>query len=158
MRCKSNMAWKAKTSLICPSEWSKWSSPAQQLNVTNRSKSPHHITQQDLSWFSNVFELTDINFLVRFFMGISKLHWWLLGGIMWVTPTCEDRQFNIVNLKQSHQCFGSLHQDLIGFLSQDSQGGVSKLSWFGLSGFYEFITLCSDLWLGWGWKQTYSSP
>jgi len=45
-----------------------------------------------------------------------------------------------------------------GFLSWDSQGGVPKLSRFGLSGLCEFITLCSDLWLGWGIKQTCSSP
>ncbi len=45
------------------------------------------------------------------------------------------------------------------FLSRDSQGGlVLKLSWFGLSGLCEFITLCSNLWLGWGLKQTCSSP
>ncbi len=44
------------------------------------------------------------------------------------------------------------------FLSQDSQGGVSKLSRFGLPGLHEVITLCSDLWLGRGLKQTYSSP
>jgi hypothetical protein len=91
-------------------------------------------------------------------MGISKLHWWLFGGIMWLTPTCEERQFGIMALKQLHQCFGSLHQDLIGFLSHDSQWGVLKLSWFGLSGLYEFIILCSDFRLGWGWKQTYSFP
>jgi hypothetical protein len=43
-------------------------------------------------------------------------------------------------------------------LSRDSQGRVLKLSQFGLPGLCEFITLCSDLWLGWGLKQTYSSP
>jgi hypothetical protein len=42
--------------------------------------------------------------------------------------------------------------------SRDSQGGVSKLSRFGLSGFWEFITPCSDLQLRWGLKQTCSSP
>jgi hypothetical protein len=46
----------------------------------------------------------------------------------------------------------------MGFLSRDSQGGVPKLSQFGLSGLYEFIIFCSDLWLGWGLKQTCSSP
>jgi hypothetical protein len=29
-------------------------------------------TAQELSWLSNVFELTDRNFLVGLFMGISK--------------------------------------------------------------------------------------
>ncbi len=51
-----------------------------------------------------------------------------------------------------------LHPHLNGFLSWDSQGGVPKLSWFGLSGLHEVITLCSDLQLGRGLKQTCSSP
>jgi hypothetical protein len=42
------------------------------------------------------------------------------------------------------------------FLSRDSQGGVPKLSRFGLRGLCEFITLCFRL--GWGLKQTDSSP
>ncbi len=41
-----------------------------------------------------------------------------------------------------------------GFLSRDSQGGVPKLSRFGLPGLCEFITICSDFGLGWGLKQT----
>jgi hypothetical protein len=41
--------------------------------------------------------------------------------------------------------------------SRDSQGGVSKLSQFGLPGLWEFITLCSNLRLGWGLKKTCSS-
>jgi hypothetical protein len=45
-----------------------------------------------------------------------------------------------------------------GFLSRDSQGGVPKLSWFGLLGFWELITLSLDLQLGWGLKQSCSSP
>jgi hypothetical protein len=45
-----------------------------------------------------------------------------------------------------------------GFLSWDSQGGVSKLSQFGLLGLHKVITLCSDLWLGRGLKQTCRSP
>jgi hypothetical protein len=44
------------------------------------------------------------------------------------------------------------------FLSQDSQGGVPKLSRFGLPRLYEFITLYSDLRLGWGLKKTCRSP
>ncbi len=44
------------------------------------------------------------------------------------------------------------------FLSQDSQGGVSKLSQFGLLGLCKIITLCLNLQLGWGPKQTCSSP
>ncbi len=44
-----------------------------------------------------------------------------------------------------------------GFLSRDSQGGVPKLSRFGLPPLCGVITICSDLWLGWGLKQTCSS-
>jgi hypothetical protein len=44
-----------------------------------------------------------------------------------------------------------------GFLSQDSQGGVPKLSRFGLPPLCGVITLCPDLGLGWGLKQTCSS-
>jgi len=44
------------------------------------------------------------------------------------------------------------------FLSRDSQGGVLKLSRFGLLGLCKFITVCSDLRLGWSLKQTCSSP
>jgi hypothetical protein len=44
------------------------------------------------------------------------------------------------------------------FLSRDSQGGVLKLSEFGLPGICKIITLCSNLRLGWGLKQTCSSP
>jgi hypothetical protein len=43
-------------------------------------------------------------------------------------------------------------------LSGDSQRGVPKLSQFGLPGLYEVVTFCSDLWLGWGLKQSCSSP
>jgi len=45
-----------------------------------------------------------------------------------------------------------------GFLSQDSQGGVPKRSWFGLPGLCKVIILCSDLRLGWNLKQTCNSP
>jgi hypothetical protein len=45
-----------------------------------------------------------------------------------------------------------------GFYSWDSQGGVSKLSRFELPGLWELITPGSDLGLGWGLKQTCSSP
>jgi len=44
-----------------------------------------------------------------------------------------------------------------GFLSRDSQGGVSKLFQFGLPGLWELITPSSNLRLGWGLKQTCSS-
>jgi hypothetical protein len=47
---------------------------------------------------------------------------------------------------------------LNGFLSQDSQGGVPKLSRFGLPRLWEVITPSSDLQLGWGLKKTCSSP
>jgi hypothetical protein len=40
----------------------------------------------------------------------------------------------------------------------DSQGGVPKLSQFGFPGLWQLITPCSDLRLGWGLKQTCSSP
>jgi hypothetical protein len=43
-----------------------------------------------------------------------------------------------------------------GFLSWDSQGGILKLSWFGLLGLCKVINLCLDLRLGWGLKQTCS--
>jgi hypothetical protein len=42
--------------------------------------------------------------------------------------------------------------------SRNSQGGIPKLSQFGLPGLWQFITPCSDLRLGWGLKQTCSSP
>jgi hypothetical protein len=53
-------------------------------------------------------------------------------------------------------CPWHLHPN--GFLSRDSQGGVPKLSRFGLSGLWKLITPSSDLRLGWGLKQTCSSP
>ncbi len=55
-------------------------------------------------------------------------------------------------------CVAPWHPHPNGFYSQDSQGGISKLSWFGLLGLWEFITPDSDLGLGWGLKQTCSSP
>jgi hypothetical protein len=45
-----------------------------------------------------------------------------------------------------------------GFLSRDSQGGVPKLSRFGLPGLWELITPSSNLRLRRGLKQTCSSP
>jgi hypothetical protein len=53
-------------------------------------------------------------------------------------------------------CPWDLHPN--GFLSQDFQGGVPKLSWFGLLGLWELITPSSNLRLGWGLEQTCSSP
>jgi hypothetical protein len=44
-----------------------------------------------------------------------------------------------------------------GTFSRDSQGGVPKLSRFGLSGLWASITSCSDLRLGWVLKQSCSS-
>ncbi len=55
-------------------------------------------------------------------------------------------------------CVTLLHPHPNGFLSRDSQGGVPKLSRFGLPGLHEVITLCSDLRLGRDLKQTCSSP
>jgi hypothetical protein len=45
-----------------------------------------------------------------------------------------------------------------GTFSQDSQGGVPKLSRVGLPGLWELISLGSDLWLEWGLNQSHSSP
>jgi hypothetical protein len=52
----------------------------------------------------------------------------------------------------------SPHPHSNGSLSWDSQGGVPKLSRFGFPGLHKVITLCSDLRLGQGLKQTCSSP
>jgi hypothetical protein len=54
-------------------------------------------------------------------------------------------------------CITPSHPHPNGFYSRDSQGGVPKLSWFGLPGLWELITPGSDLKLGWGLKQTHSS-
>ncbi len=54
-------------------------------------------------------------------------------------------------------CVTPWHPHPNNFLFWDSQGGVPKLSRFGLPGLCEFITLFSDLRLGWGLKQTCSS-
>jgi len=55
-------------------------------------------------------------------------------------------------------CVAPPHSHLNGFYSRDSQGGVPKLSQFGLLGLWRFITLGSNLWLGWGLKKNCSSP
>jgi len=52
----------------------------------------------------------------------------------------------------------SQHPHPNGFYSQDSQGGVLKLSRFGLPGLWELITPNLDLGLGWGPKKSCSSP
>jgi hypothetical protein len=44
-----------------------------------------------------------------------------------------------------------------GFLSRDSQGGLLKLPRFGLPQLCGIITSRSDLWSGWGMKQSCSS-
>ncbi len=44
-----------------------------------------------------------------------------------------------------------------GTFSRDSQGGVPKLSRFGLLGLWASIIFCSDLGLGWGLNQSCSS-
>jgi hypothetical protein len=44
------------------------------------------------------------------------------------------------------------------FLSRDSQGGIPKLSRFGLPGLCKVITIRLDLRLGWGLRKTCSSP
>jgi hypothetical protein len=55
-------------------------------------------------------------------------------------------------------CVAPQHSHPNDFYSRDSQGGVPKLSRFGLPGLWELITPSSDLGLGWGLKQTCSSP
>jgi hypothetical protein len=67
--------------------------------------------------------------------GLGRSHHLPPYGILYVTP---------------------LHPHPNGSLSWDSQGGVLKLSRFGLPRFHEVITICSDLRLGWGLKQTCS--
>jgi hypothetical protein len=54
-------------------------------------------------------------------------------------------------------CASPRHLHPNGLLSRNSQGGVPKLSWFGLLPLCGVITLCPDLRLGWGLKQTCSS-
>jgi hypothetical protein len=45
-----------------------------------------------------------------------------------------------------------------GTFSRDFQSGIAILSRFALPGLWASITSCSDLRLGWGLKQSYSSP
>jgi hypothetical protein len=54
-------------------------------------------------------------------------------------------------------CASPRHLHPNGFLSWNSQGGVPKLSRFGLPPLCGVITFCSDLRLGWGLKKTCSS-
>jgi hypothetical protein len=46
----------------------------------------------------------------------------------------------------------------MAFFSWDSQGKVPKLSPVGLLGIWASITSCSNLWLKWGLKQSYTFP
>ncbi len=55
-------------------------------------------------------------------------------------------------------CTSPRHLHPNGFLSQDSQGGVLKLFRFRLPILCELITICSNLRLGWGLKQTCNFP
>jgi len=55
-------------------------------------------------------------------------------------------------------CVTLPHPHPNGLFSRDSQGGVPKLSQLRLLGLWELITPDSYLKLGWGLKQTYSSP
>jgi hypothetical protein len=86
----------------------------------------------------------------------------VLGQAMGNTDSLDSRRFG---LQGSHHlppysifcvCPCNLHPN--GFLSRDSQGGVLKLSWFGLSELWRLITFFSDLRLGWSLKQTCSYP
>jgi hypothetical protein len=58
----------------------------------------------------------------------------------------------------SNFCVCPWHLHLNGFLSRNSQGGVSKLSRFRLPGLWKLITPSSDLQLWWGLKKTCNSP
>ncbi len=71
--------------------------------------------------------------------------WFGLGGSHHLPP------YSILCVTLSY-----LHPN--GTFSWDSQSGVPKLSWFGLSGLWAFITSPPDLRLGWGLKQTCSFP
>ncbi len=71
--------------------------------------------------------------------------------IAWTRWSHHLPQYNILCICPRH-----LHPN--DFLSRDSQGGVPKLSWFGLLRFCKLVTFFSDLRLGWGLKQTCSSP
>jgi hypothetical protein len=71
--------------------------------------------------------------------------WPKLGGSHHLPP------YSILSIALSHP-----HPN--GFYSQDSQGGVPKLSRFILPEFWELIAPDSDLGSGWGVKQTCSSP
>jgi hypothetical protein len=55
-------------------------------------------------------------------------------------------------------CVTPPHPRPNGFLSQDSQSGVPKLSQLALLGLCNVISFCSDLRLGRGQKQSFSSP
>jgi hypothetical protein len=61
-------------------------------------------------------------------------------------------------LPYSILCVAPPHPHPNGFYSRDYQGRVPKFSWFELLGLWELITPGSDLKLGWGLKQTCSSP
>jgi hypothetical protein len=74
---------------------------------------------------------------------------WLTTARTWGKP--PPSPYSILYASPRH-----LHPN--GFLSRDSQGGVPKLSKFGLPGLWEFITPSSNLWLGRGLKKTCSSP
>jgi hypothetical protein len=55
-------------------------------------------------------------------------------------------------------CVTPPHLHPNGFYSRDSQGAVPKLFRFGLLGLWELVTPGSNLGLGWGLKQSCSSP
>jgi hypothetical protein len=81
-----------------------------------------------------------------------------MGNLGFTKLTTAQTQGKPSLLPYSILCITLQHLRLNGILSQDSQRGVPKLSRFGLPGLYEFITLCLDLRLGWGLKQTCISP
>ncbi len=69
----------------------------------------------------------------------------------WIRGKPSPSPHNILYVTPSH-----LHSN--GTFSWDSQRRVPKLSQFQLPGLWQLITPCSDLRLGWGLKQTCSSP
>jgi len=122
-------------------------------------------------WSSGMGLGRETNFSYFLKLALSEPTSWLIHILE--HPWCYDNPHAILDSQDSPRpglggshhlppynilCVTPRHLHLNGFLSRDSQGGVSKLSRFGLLGFCEFITICSDLWLGCGLKQTSNSP
>ncbi len=76
-------------------------------------------------------------------MSSTWIHIWILRGVGSASYTL---------------CLSAAPTSKWFFLSQDSQGGVLKLSRFRFPKLCKVITFCSNLRLGWGLKKTSSSP